>query len=89
MNFPASKKEVEFVNNTVIECRDCLARAAAEIAELHSYLDENYLAIDKECKKLLDKEITAIESKMWALKIMLVKMHNNPERIIKKESPLL
>lgn len=86
MNFPASQKEIEFVNGTIIECRDCLARAAIEIAELHSYLDENYLAIDAECKKELDKQITDIESKMWALKIMFVKMRNNPERIIKKES---
>ena len=86
MNFPASQKEIEFVNGAIIECRDCLARAAIEIAELHSYLDENYLAIDVECKKELDRQITDIESKMWALKIMLVKMRNNPERIIKKES---
>ena len=86
MNFPASTKEIEFVNHAMIACRYCLSRAADEIAELHSYLDDNYLAIDSEYKRELDKEITVIESKMWALKIMLVKMRNNPERIIKKES---
>lgn len=66
-------------------CEESLRDAGITLDGLHGYLDNNYLAIDSEYKKELDKEITSIESKMWALKIMLVKMRNNPERIIKKE----
>lgn len=86
MNFPASEREIQTVRNLMNLCEESLQNAEITLDGLCGYLDDNYLAIDSEYKKKLDKEITVIESKMWALKIMLVKMRNNPERIIKKES---
>lgn len=86
MNFPASEREIQTVRNLMNLCEESIQNAGITLDGLHGYLDDNYLAIDSEYKRELDKEITVIESKMWALKIMLVKMRNNPERIIKKES---
>ncbi len=86
-DIPASEQEKKLVHDKMNELKESLARSADLAEALISLLNENFLAIDKEYKKELNKDVDKIGAAMWQANISLHKMIQHKSRIISTDRP--
>lgn len=83
MQFPPSEKEKALVLESISKLESKLAEAASQMEELMEVLTDNFLAVNKEHTKEIDKQITKITSGSWNLNVQLYKLNQDyKERVV-------
>jgi hypothetical protein len=82
MKIPPSEKELNSVHEKIQELKTALCNAANLSEDLIEFLNDNFLALDDECKKNLTIESVKIGSAMWQINVQQYKMQEHRERIV-------
>lgn len=82
----ASEQEKKLVREKMSELLNSLSESASLAEELISLLDENFLAVDNEYRKQMEKEYQKIGSALWQVNVSLYKMLQQKSRIIAPET---
>lgn len=82
MKIPPSEKELNSVHAKIQELKAALSNAANLSEDLIEFLNDNFLALDNECKKVLTIENIKIGSAMWQINVQQYKMQEYRERIV-------
>ena len=83
MQFPPSEKEKALILESINKLESKLAEAVLQMEELMEALSDNFLAVDKEHTKAIDKHITKIMSNSWKVNVQLYKLKQSyKERVI-------
>lgn len=79
---PASESEQSSVCEAAEKTVESFCVAADCIQDFVGLLESDFLGVDKEYKKQLDREFTRLSAAMWRLRIAQYKTLENQERVV-------
>ncbi|MFZ9658660.1 MAG: hypothetical protein ACO29Z_08280 [Crocinitomicaceae bacterium] len=85
MKIPASKQEMQMVCDSVNELHESMKRSAEIAKKTINMLRDNFLSIDEEFRKKLEKENVKIDAAMWQMNVIMYQMQDHKERAVSEQ----